>query len=109
MRIGIWNVRTMKQGKLVIMKREMERTGVEIMGEMRWTGMGLFMSDEYEVYYCGQETLRRNGVAVKCTDEIRRCVMGFNPVSDIIATMRMQCKPVNMTVYSGRRRNGRVL
>ena len=100
MRIGTWNVRTMNQGKLDIMKREMERTGVELMGisEMRWTGMGHFMSDDYEVYYCGQETLRRNGVAFICTDEIRRCVMGFNPVSDRIATIRLQCKPVNMTV-----------
>ena len=55
----------------------MERTGVELMGisEMRWTGMGHFMSDDYEVYYCGQETLRRNGVAFICTDEIRRCVI----------------------------------
>ena len=53
MRIGIWNVRTMNQGKLDIIKREMEMTGVELMGisEMRWTGMGHFMSDEYEVYY----------------------------------------------------------
>ena len=66
--------------------------------KMRWTGMGHFMSDDYEVYYCGQETLRRNGVAFICTDEIRRCVMGFNPVSDRIATIRLQCKPVNMTV-----------
>ena len=100
MRIGTWNVRTMNQGKLDIMKREMERTGVELMGisEMRWTGMGHFLSDDYEVYYCGQETLRRNGVAFICTDEIRRCVMGFNPVSDRIATIRLQCKPVNMTV-----------
>ena len=100
MRIGTWNVRTMNLGKLDIMKREMERTGVELMGisEMRWTGMGHFMSDDYEVYYCGQETLRRNGVAFICTDEIRRCVMGFNPVSDRIATIRLQCKPVNMTV-----------
>ena len=100
MRIGTWNVRTMNQGKLDIMKREMEMTGVELMGisEMRWTGMGHFMSDDYEVYYCGQETLRRNGVAFICTDEIRRCVMGFNPVSDRIATIRLQCKPVNMTV-----------
>ena len=57
-----------------------------------------FMSDGYEVYYCGQETLRRNGVVFICTDEIRRCVMGFNPVSDRIATTRLQCKPVNMTV-----------
>ena len=48
-------MRTMNQGKVDIMKREMERTGVELMGisEMRWTGMGHFMSDEYEVYYCG--------------------------------------------------------
>ena len=100
MRIGTWNVRTMNQGKLDIMKREMERNGVELLGisEMRWTGMGHFMSDDYEVYYCGQETLRRNGVAFKCTDEIRRCVMGFNPVSERIATIRLQCKPVNMTV-----------
>ena len=100
MRIGTWNVRTMNQRKLDIMKREMERTGVEIMGisEMRWTGMGHFMSDDYEVYYCGQDTLRRNGVAFICTDEMRRCVMGFNLLSDRIATIRLQCKPVNMTV-----------
>ena len=73
MRIGTWNVRTMNQGKLDIMKREMEM----IMGisEMRWTGMGHLMSDDYEVYHCGQETLRRNGVAFICTDEIRRCVI----------------------------------
>ena len=80
--IGTWNVRTMNQGKLDIRTREMERTGVERMGisEMRWTGMGHFMPNEYEVYYCGQETLRRNGVAFICTDEILRCFMGFNPV-----------------------------
>ena len=100
MRIGTWNERTMNQGKLDIMKRDMERTGVDLVGitEMRWTGMGHFMSDEYEVFYCGQDTLRRNGVAFICTDEIRRCFMGFNPVSNRIVTIRLQCKPVNMTV-----------
>ena len=73
------------------MKRQMERTGVDLMGisQMRWTGMGHFMSDEYEVYYCGQETLRRNGVAFVCTDEIRRCVMGFNPASDATPSISM--------------------
>ncbi len=83
MRIGSWNVRTMNQGKLDIMKREMERTGVDLMGiiEIKWMGKGHFMSDTYEVYYCGRDTLRRNGVAFICTDEIRRCVMGFNPVA----------------------------
>ena len=119
MRIWTWNVRTMNQGKLDIMKREMERTGVERMGisEMRWTGMGHFMSDDYEVYYCGQETLRRNGVAFICTDEIRRCVMGFNPVSDRMATIRLQWQAskhdclasIRSNIYSGRRRHGRVL
>ena len=65
---------------------------------MKLTGMGHFKSDKYEVYYCGQDAQRRNGVAFICTDEIRRCVMGFNPVSDRIATIRLQCMPVNMTV-----------
>ena len=65
---------------------------------MKWTGMGNFKSDNHEVYYCGQYAQRRNGVAFICTDEIRRCVMGFNPVSDIITTIRLQCKPVKTTV-----------
>ena len=66
--------------------------------EMKWTGMGHVKSDNHEVYYCGQDAQRRNGVAFICTDEIRRCVMGFNPVSDRIAIIRrLQCKPVNMT------------
>ena len=60
--------------------------------------MGHFKSDNHEVYYCGQDARRLNAVAFICTDEIRRCVMGFNPVSDIIATIRLQCEPVNMTV-----------
>ena len=60
--------------------------------------MGHVKSDNHEVYYCGHDAQRRNGVAFIRTDEIRRCVMGFNPVSDIIATIRLQCKPVNMTV-----------
>ena len=100
MRIGAWNVRSMNQGKLDIVKREMERIDVNLLGvsEMKWTGMGHFKSDNHEVYYCGQDAQRRNGVAFICTDEIRRCVMGFNPVSDRIATIRLQCKPVNMTV-----------
>ena len=100
MRIGTWNVRSMNQGKLDIVKREMERTGVHMMGvsEMKWTGMGHFKTDDYEVYYCGQDTRRRNGVAFICTDELKRCVLGFNTISDRVITIRLQCKPVNMTV-----------
>ncbi|KAI0241965.1 Craniofacial development protein 2, partial [Lamellibrachia satsuma] len=90
----------MNQGKLDIVKREMERTGVHMMGvsEMKWTGRGHFKSDDYEVYYCGQDTRRRNGVAFICTDELKRCVLGFNTISDRVITIRLQCKPVNMTV-----------
>ena len=65
---------------------------------MKWTGMGHFTSDEYEIYYYGQETLKRNAVAFICNNEIRRCVLGFNPVYDRIATIRIQCKPIKITV-----------
>ena len=100
MRLGTWNVRSMNQGKLDILKREMERIDVNLLGvsEMKWTGMGHFKSDKQEVYCCGQDAQRRNGVAFVCTDDIRRCVMGFNPARDRIATIRLPCKPVNMTV-----------
>ena len=66
--------------------------------EMKWTGMGHFTSDEHEIYYCGQENLKRNGVAFICNNKIRRCVMGFNPVNYRITTIRKQCKPINITV-----------
>ena len=99
-RIGTWNVRTMNNGNLEVVKREMARTGVDLLGisEMKWTGMGNFTSDEYEIYYSGQETLKRNGVAFICNNEIRRCVLGCNPVDNRIATIRIQCKPINITV-----------
>ena len=66
--------------------------------EMKWTRLGNFTSDEYEVYYSGQEALRKNGAAFICTDEMRIRVLGFNPVSDRIVTIRLQGKPVNVTV-----------
>ena len=64
--IGTWNVRSMNQGKLEVVKQEMARVNVNILGisELKWTGMGEFNSDDYYIYYCGQESLRRNGVAI---------------------------------------------
>ena len=61
--IGIWNVRSMNQGKLEMVKQEMARVNVDILGisELKWTGMGEFNSDNHYIYYCGQESLRRNG------------------------------------------------
>ena len=64
--IGTWNVRSMNQGKLEVVKQEMARVNVDILGisELKWTGMGEFNSDDHYIYYCVQESLRRNGVAI---------------------------------------------
>ena len=64
--IGTWNVRPMNQGKLEMVKREKARVNVDILGisKVKWTGMGEFNSDDHYIYYCGQESLRRNGVAI---------------------------------------------
>ena len=64
--IGTWNVRFMKQGKLKVVKQEMARVNIDILGisELKWTGMGEFNSDNHYIYYCRQESLRRNGVAI---------------------------------------------
>ena len=64
--IGTWNVRSMNQGKLEVVKQEMARVNVNILGirELKWTGMGEFNSYDHYIYYCGQESLRRNGVAI---------------------------------------------
>ena len=64
--IGIWNVRSMNRGKLEGVKQETARVNIDILGisELRWTGMGEFNSDEHYRHYCGQESLRRNGVVI---------------------------------------------
>ena len=64
--IGTWNVRSMNQGKLEVVKQEMARVNVDVLGisELKWTGMGEFNSDDHYIYYCGQECLRINGVAI---------------------------------------------
>ena len=64
--IGTWNVRSMNQGKLEVVKQEMARVNVDILGisELKWTGMGEFNSDDHYIYYRRQESLRRNGVAI---------------------------------------------
>ena len=64
--IGTWNVRSINQGKLEVVKQEMARLNINILGisELKWTGMGEFNSDDHYIYYCGEESLRRNGVAI---------------------------------------------
>ena len=64
--IGNWNVRSMNQGKIEVVKQGIARVNIDILGisELKWTGMGEFQSDNHYIYYCGQESLRRNGVAI---------------------------------------------
>ena len=70
--IGTRNVRSMNQGKLEVVKQEMARVNIDILGisELKWTGMGEFNSDDHYVYYCGQESLRRNGVAIIVNERV---------------------------------------
>ena len=78
--IGTWNVRSMNQGKWEVVKQEMARVNIDILGirELRWTGMDGFNSDDHHIYYCGQESLRRNGVAIMVNKRVRNAVLGCN-------------------------------
>ena len=71
--IGTWNVRSMNQGELEVVKQEMARVNINILGisELKWTGMGEFNSDDHYIYYCGQESLRRNGVAITVNNSLK--------------------------------------
>ena len=70
--IGTWNVRSMNQGKLEVVKQEMARVNVDMLGisALKWTGMGEFNSDDHYIYYCGQKSLRRNGVAIMVSKRV---------------------------------------
>ena len=78
--IETWNVRSMNQGKLEVVKQEMTRVNIDILGisELRWTGMGECNSEDHYIYYCGQESLRRNGVAITVNKRVRNAVLGCN-------------------------------
>ena len=87
----------MNQGKLEVVKQEMARVSVNILGisELKWTGMGEFNSDDHYIYYCRQESLRRNGVAII---ENKRVQNGCNLKNDRMISVRFQGKPFNITV-----------
>ena len=98
--IGTWNVRSRNQGKLEVVKQEMTRVNIDILGisELRWTGMGGFNSDDHCIYYCGQESLRRNGVAIIVNKRVQNAVLGCNLKKDRMISVRFQGKPFNITV-----------
>ena len=98
--IGTWNVRSMNQGKLEVVKQEMTRVNIDILGisELRWTGMGEFNSDDHYIYYDGQESLRRNGVAIIVNKRVQNAELGCNIKNDRMISVHFQGKPFNITV-----------
>ena len=90
----------MNQGKLKVVKQEMARVNVDILGisELKWTGMGEFNSADHYIYYCGQESLRRNGVAITVNKRVRNAVLGCNLENNRMISARLQGKPFNITV-----------
>ena len=98
--IGTWNVRSTNQGKLEVVKQEMARVNVDILGicELKWTGMGEFNSDDHYIYYCGQESLKRNGVAIIVNNRVRNAVLGCNLKNDRMISVCFQGKPFSITV-----------
>ena len=90
----------MNQGKLEVVKQEMARVNVDFLGisELKWTGMGEFNSDDHYFYYCGQESLRRNGVAIMVNKRVRNAVLGCNLKNDRMSSVHLQAKPFNITV-----------
>ena len=98
--IGTWNVRSMNQGKLEVVKQEMVRLNIDLLeiSEVKWTGMGEFNSDDHYIYYYGQESLRRNGVAIMVNKRVQNAVLGCNLKNDKIIFVCFQGKPFNIIV-----------
>ena len=90
----------MNQGKLEVVKQEMARANIDILGisEVKWTGMGEFNSDDHYTYYCVQESLRRNGVAIIINKRVWNAVLGCNLKNDRMISVHFQGKPFSITV-----------
>ena len=90
----------MNQGKLEVVKQEMARVSIVILGisELKWTGVGKFNSDDHYIYYCGQEFLRRNGVAIIVNKTVRNAVLGCSHKNDRMISVHFQGKPFNIMV-----------
>ena len=90
----------MNQGKLEMVKQEMARVNIDILGisELRWTRMGEFNSDDHYIYNCGQESLRRNGVVIIVNKRVQNAVLGCNLKNDRVIAVRFQGKPFSIMV-----------
>ena len=91
----------MNQGKLEVVKQEMSRVNFYILeiSKLKWTGMGEFNADDHYIYYCGQESLRRNGVAIMVNKRVRNAILGCNLKNDRMISVRFQGKPFNITIF----------
>ena len=98
--IVAWNVRSINQGKLEVAKQEMTRVNIDILGirKLKWTGKGEFNSDDHYIYYCGQESLRRNGIAIIVNKTVQNAVLGYNFKNDRMIFVHFQGKPFSITV-----------
>ena len=98
--IGTWNAKSMNQGKLEVVKQEMIRVNVDILGinKLKWTGTGEFNSDDHCNYYCRQESIRRNVVAIIVNERVQNSVLGCNLKNDTIICVSFQGKSFNTMV-----------
>ena len=90
----------MNQGQFEVVKQEMARVNIDILGisEPKWTGMGKFKSDDHYIYFCGQESLRRNGVALIVNKRVRNAVLGCSLKNDTMISVHFQGKLFSITV-----------
>ena len=98
--IQTWNVRSMNQGKWEVVKQKMARGNIDILGinELKWTEMSESNLDDHCIYYCGQESLRRNGVALIVNRRVRNAVLGCSLKNKRMISLHFQGKPLNITV-----------
>ena len=98
--LGTGNFRSVNQGKLEVVKQEMARVNIDILGisKLNWTGMGEFNSDNHDSYYCGQEPLTSNRVAIIVNKRVQKAVLGYNLKNDRMNSVHFQGKPGTLTV-----------
>ena len=98
--IGTQNVNSMNQGKLEVVKQEMARVNINILGisKLKWTRMGEFNSDDHYIYYYRQESHRRNGIVIMVNKRVQNAVLGCNLKNDRMVSVRFQGKPFNITL-----------
>ena len=98
--VGTWNIRSMNQGKLEMVTQEMARVNIDILriSELKWTGISEFNSSDYYIYYFGQESLRRNEVAIMVNKRVQKAVLGCNLKNNRMISIHFQGKPFNIIV-----------